>query len=102
MGRYDEAVELARDAKQRLLKKYPATSLLVRRVDVGLGDALRGTGRYAQAESLLLSAYTAFESGRGFSERPREWALIAIVRLYVAQGRGDEAAKYAALERPLR
>jgi hypothetical protein len=102
IGRYDEAVQLSRDAKQRLLKKFPATSPLVHRVDIALGDALRGTGRYAEAEALLLASFAAFESGQGFAKRPRESALTALVRLYDAQGRGAEAAKYAALERPLR
>jgi hypothetical protein len=99
-GRYDEAAQVSQDAKQRLLKRYPPTNRLVHLSDLALGDALRGAGRYAQAESLLLSAFAAFESGRGFSRRPRESALSALVRLYDAEGRGDEAAKYAAMKRP--
>ena len=99
-GRYDESLELARDAKRILRLKYPATNPLVIRADILIGDALRGTGRYAQAESLLLPAFKAFEGGRGFSKRPREHALDALVRLYQAQGRSADAAKYEALRRP--
>ena len=99
-GRYDESLEVARDAKRILLLKYAATSPLVRRVDIMLGEALRGKGRYAEAESLLLPAFNAFESGRGFSKRPREHAVDALVRLYQAQGRSADAAKYEALRRP--
>ncbi|HEY2378158.1 MAG TPA: serine/threonine-protein kinase [Gemmatimonadaceae bacterium] len=99
-GRYDESLELARDARRILGLKYPATSPLVIRAGIALGDALRGTGRYAQAESLLLPAFKAFESGRGFSKRPREYALDALVRLYQSQGRTAEVAKYDALRRP--
>jgi tetratricopeptide (TPR) repeat protein len=98
-GRYDESLDVARDSKRILLLKYPATSPLVRRVDITLAEALRGMGRYAEAESLLLPAFKAFESGRGFSQRPREHAIDALVRLYQAQGRTADAAKYAALRR---
>ena len=71
------------------------------RADIALGDALRGLGKYAQAESLLVSAFKTFESGRGFAKRPREGALSALVRLYEAQGNRAEAARYEALKRPL-
>jgi eukaryotic-like serine/threonine-protein kinase len=99
-GRFDESLEVARDAKRILRLKYPSTSPLVLDVDIAIADALRGAGRYAQAESLLVPAFKAFESGRGFSKRPREYAVEALVRLYEAQGRSAEAAKYAALRRP--
>jgi eukaryotic-like serine/threonine-protein kinase len=99
-GKFDESVEVARDAKRILRLKYPATSPLVRRIDITLADALRGTGKYAEAESLLLPAFKAFENGRGFAKRPREHAVDALVRLYQAQGRSADAAKYEALRRP--
>jgi tetratricopeptide (TPR) repeat protein len=99
--RYDEAATIARDAKRVLLTRYPANNPLVGRADIALGDALRGLGQHADAESLLLSAFKTFESGRGFSKRPRENALAALVRLYDAEGNRAEAAKYQALRRPL-
>ena len=40
-------------------------------------------------------------SGRGFSQQPREYAIAALVRLYEAQGRHAEAAKYEALRHPM-
>jgi serine/threonine-protein kinase len=98
---YEEAAKIARDARRALLEMYPANSPLVGRADIALGDALRGLGKYAQAESLLVSAFKTFESGRGFAKRPREGALSALVRLYEAQGNRAEAARYAALKRPL-
>ena len=99
-GRYEESLDMARDAKRILRLKYPATNPLVIRADVAMGDALRGQRRYAEAESLLVPAFKAFEGGRGFSKRPREHALDALVRLYQAQGRMNDAAKYEALHRP--
>ncbi|HKW47638.1 MAG TPA: serine/threonine-protein kinase [Gemmatimonadaceae bacterium] len=100
MGRYDESLEMTRDAERILRLKYPATSPLVLRADIALAEALRGTGQYAQAESLLLPAFKAFDNGRAFSKRPREHAVEALVRLYQAQGRTAEAARYEALRRP--
>ncbi|HZI40759.1 MAG TPA: serine/threonine-protein kinase [Gemmatimonadaceae bacterium] len=98
-GRYDESLEVARDAERILRLKYPATNRLVLRADIDVAEALRGKGRYAQAESLLLPAFKAFENGRGFSNRPRAHAVDALVRLYQAQGRTADAAKYEALRR---
>jgi hypothetical protein len=72
----------------------------VRRADIALAEALRGKGQYAQAESLLLPAFKTFDNERGFSKRPREHALDALVRLYQAQGRTADAARYEALRRP--
>jgi hypothetical protein len=73
----------------------------VLRTDIALADALRGTGKFAQAESLLLPAFAAFENGRGFAQRAREYAIASLVRLYDAQGRHAEAAKYEALKHPI-
>jgi len=92
-----EAVELASDAERLIRKRYPATSPLVLRVDIALGGALIGTGEFARAESLLLPAFKAFDNERAFSRQPRENALRALVRLYEAQGRHAEAAKYDSL-----
>ena len=99
-SQYDQSLEVARDATRILRLKYPATSPLVLRADIHIAEALRGKGRYVEAESLLLPAFKAFESGRGFSKRPREHAVDALVRLYQAQGRSADAAKYEALRRP--
>jgi hypothetical protein len=59
-----------------------------------VGDAARGLKRYAQAESLLLSAYKRFEIPKPITKQWRVNALHALVRLYEAQGKNSEAAKY--------
>jgi hypothetical protein len=62
-----------------------------------LGDALRAQGSYAEAEPLLLAGYKRFETPKPITERWRRYALGALVRLYEAEGRPDEAAKYRAV-----
>ena len=100
-GQAGEAVALAIDAKRMLRLKYPATSPLVLRADVALGRALVGTKQYAQAESLLVPAFKAFDNGRAFSRQPRENAVRALVLLYDEQGRHSEAAHYDSLRHPI-
>lgn len=100
-GKADEAVVLASDAKRLLRRKYPATNPLVLRVDAALGRALVETKKYAQAESLLVPAFKAFDNGRAFSRQPREIAVGALVRLYEEQGRHSEAAHYDSLRHPI-
>ena len=98
MNRSAEAVTVGRDAERLLRAKYPPTSPLVHRADIMLGDALTGTKQFAEAESLLVSAFKAFDNNRAFSRQPRENAVNALVRLYEAQGRHAEAAHYDSLK----
>jgi len=58
-----------------------------------LGEALRGQGRLPEAEPLLLEGYRAV-MGSASSRRDRPFATASLVRLYEAEGRYDEAAKY--------
>lgn len=100
-GRYDEAVALAQNAVDVLRAKYGRKNPLVIRTEITLADAIRGQGKYAEAEPMLLNAYHTFESGKGFGKAGREYSLGSLVRLYEAQGKAAEAAKYRALRRPL-
>ena len=62
-----------------------------------LGEALRGEHRFAEAEGLLLASYARFEHPNMVTARWRRDALNGLVRLYDAEGKPDEAAKYRAL-----
>jgi len=99
LGRYDEAVTLSRDGLQAFRRKYDDKSPLVNRARFLLGDALRGQGRFAEAEPLLLAGYTALSSGSaaGLAKTWSRGALQALVRLYDAEGKPQEAAKYRSL-----
>ena len=62
-----------------------------------VGEAVRRLERYAEAESLLLSAYKRFEIPKPITMQWHVQSLQALVRLYDAQGKAAEAAKYRAL-----
>ena len=62
-----------------------------------LGDALRGEGRYAEAEPLLLAGYERFKVPNPVTKSWRDHALRSLVRLYEAEGRPGEVEKYQAL-----
>ena len=62
-----------------------------------LGEALRGERRFAEAEALLLASYARFEHPNMVTIRWRRDALNALVRLYEAEGKPVDAAKYRAL-----
>jgi serine/threonine-protein kinase len=96
-GAYDEAASLARDAVRLLRAELGGNSSMVAFAQIALGDALRGQGQYAAAESLLLAGYQRFEIPKPITRQWRGYALAALVRLYDAEGRPDEAARYRAL-----
>jgi hypothetical protein len=70
---------------------------MVFRARTRLGDALRGEGNYAEAEPLLLASYGRFAIPNSVTRPWRAAALHALVRLYEAQGRTEDAAKYRGL-----
>jgi tetratricopeptide (TPR) repeat protein len=96
-GAYDEPASLARDAIRVLRRQLGDDSPLVYHARTHLGDALRGQGRLAEAEPLLLLVYAKFETPKPVNRRWRGYALAALVRLYETNGRFDQAAKYRAL-----
>jgi serine/threonine-protein kinase len=98
LGRYDEAVPLSRQAKETLEHKYDARSQMVVYAGVLLGDALRGEGKFGEAEPLLLAGYERFKNPKGLLPGYRRTTLRALVRLYEAEHKLDEAARYRALD----
>jgi serine/threonine-protein kinase len=58
------------------------------------GDSLSRLGRYDEAEGHLVSGLEVLEPRKDRRTRP---TLLALVRLYEASGRPDEAARYRAL-----
>jgi tetratricopeptide (TPR) repeat protein len=95
--RYEEPAVLARDAIRILRRQLGDGNSLVYHARAHLGDALRGQGKLAEAEPLLLAAYAKFESPKPIARQWHRYAVAALVRLYEAKGRPDEAAKYRAL-----
>ena len=95
-GNYDEAVSVSREAMAMLRKKFADTTAMVARAKLRLGDALRGQGKLMEAERLLLTAHATFTK-RSTRNSWTRGSTRALIRLYEAQGRRDEAARYAAL-----
>ncbi len=97
IGEYKEAETFDRDAIRIYRSMFNDKNAMVVMARDHLGDALRGEGRFAEAESLLLAGYERFKVPNSITKRWRGHALIALVRLYDAEGRAEEAAKYRAL-----
>jgi serine/threonine-protein kinase len=96
-GEYQLAVPLHRVAVRGYRQQYGDSSLMTVRATVYLGDALRGHGALNEAEPLLLAAHAALRDAGNFGASARRLAIESLVKLYEAQGRAQEAAKYRAL-----
>ena len=94
---YAEAEQIVRDAIRILTRQFGDQNAMVVRGQIQLGDVYRHQRRFADAEPLLLAGYRRFEPPRPMTRAWRNSALTSLVRLYEAQGRLDEAAKYRSL-----
>jgi serine/threonine-protein kinase len=97
MGNYLEAEEFDRDAIRILRSNFDDHNAMVVMARDHLAEALRGQGHFAEAETLLLAGYERFKTPNSVTKNWLGHALNALVRLYDAEGRPDEAAKYQAL-----
>jgi tetratricopeptide (TPR) repeat protein len=100
-GQYDEALSLSRHALGVALKQFGATSIMGVHAQVYVADALRGKGRFAEAEPILLAAEARFRTGK--SEIVKGYwrgTAGALARLYDAEGQPEKAAHYRALISP--
>lgn len=96
-GTPGEAAGLARDALRILRRKFGDDNAMVAYARAHLGDALRGQGNLAEAETHLLAAYAKLQTPKPITRQWRGYVLAALIRLEEAKGRPEEAAKYRAL-----
>ena len=102
---YQERGDLARaeqhfrEAVRIYRVNYDGRNLMLGNARISLGDVLRERGKLAEAESLLVGGYTTVRGRRmpGARFRHDSLALASLVKLYEAQGRESEAARYRAL-----
>jgi tetratricopeptide (TPR) repeat protein len=96
---YDRAEPYLREALRALRGQFAGDNLMVLNAQIDLGDALRGRGAFAEAEPLLVGGYEGLRGRRvqALGEDRRPIALASLVKLYQAQRRESEAAKYRAL-----
>ena len=97
VGKYTEAEAFDRDAIRIYRAMFDDKNAMVVMARDHLGDALRGQGRFAEAEPLLLAGYERFKVPNSVTRLWRGHVLTALARLYDAEGRRDEAAKYLAI-----
>jgi serine/threonine-protein kinase len=97
-GMYELAVPTHREAVRLFRQLYGDSSLMTVRGRVYLGDALRGLGSLGEAEAMLLACYETLRDAGSFGTTARRLAIESLVKLYEAQGRAQEAAKYRALK----
>jgi tetratricopeptide (TPR) repeat protein len=97
LGKYTEAEAFDRDAIRIYRSMFDDKNAMVVMARDHLGDALRGEGRFAEAEPLLLAGYERFKVPNSVTKLWRGHVLTALARLYDAEGRHDEAAEYLAI-----
>jgi len=93
-GHYDEALSVVQEAVDALTKQFGAKSAMVLRARVPVADSLRGKRRFAEAEPMLLEAQARFQNSKGLLGAYWRSTAAALTRLYDAEGRPDEAAKF--------
>ena len=96
----EEAELLARHGHLVLSQQFGPDNSMVYFAKMVMGDAVSRLGRFAEAESLLLSAWDRFRDPKPITRGWHVRTLDALIRLYEAQGRDEEAARYRALRPP--
>jgi eukaryotic-like serine/threonine-protein kinase len=92
-GRFEEAAAALRGCLAVRQKAFPEGNWLIAETNSQLGAALAGEGKFAEAEPLLLEAYTTLQAGTAPPDRSRA-ALRRIVQLYESWGKTDRAAEW--------
>jgi tetratricopeptide (TPR) repeat protein len=97
LGQFQEAERVGRDAIRIDAKLLGERSAMVYQAQTYVAGALIGQQRFAEAESLLVGAYVRFEHPNLVTAAWRRDALLGLVRLYDAEHKPAEAARYRAL-----
>jgi tetratricopeptide (TPR) repeat protein len=93
------AEPLAREAVEIRVRDLPAGFWTIETARSSLGATLTALGRYAEAEPLVVPAYTELNRKLGRQARDSQSALERVVRLYEAWGKPEEAQSYRAPRR---
>ena len=95
-GRFAAAEPLAREALEIRAKRMPGTWLYFNALG-HVGWALKGQGEYADAEPLLLKAHEGLWRSADAPAGRKRMPAEALVRLYEATDRPDDAARFREL-----
>jgi serine/threonine-protein kinase len=85
-----------REAYRLRAAVVPAGHWLLASTNSALGEVLTRAGRYAEAERLLVPAEARLTAALGATTEPVQDVWARLEQLYRAQGRTDEAARWAA------
>jgi serine/threonine-protein kinase len=96
IGAYGDGESTARAAIGKMRVRLGAKSGMIDAANVTLANSLRGAGKLADAESLLLAAFRRFDPPKPITRNWHDAAAGALVKLYEAENRPNEAAKYRA------
>ena len=97
LGKYDEALALGQEALGIISRQFGTQSVLYTHAQVLVADALRGQGRYAEAEPMLLAAERRFRNSKGLVNHYWHTSVMALSRLYDAKGQHEKAKRYRAM-----
>jgi len=98
-GRFPAAEAAFREAREGFRHHYGEGSFYTLHAQRMLGEAVRDQGRFEEAEPLLKEAYERLRAERGEADSFTQGALDALVGLYEAWGRPEQAASYRARRR---
>ncbi|HKW49697.1 MAG TPA: tetratricopeptide repeat protein, partial [Gemmatimonadaceae bacterium] len=97
LGKYDEALSYGQDALQRTARLYGTKGALYAHAQVIVADAVRGKGKFSEAEPVLLAAEERFRNKKGLLQNYWRSTVMALSRLYDAEGQHEKSATYRAL-----
>ena len=93
-GACDRAEPLLRAAMAGLRRTIPDDPIRVPWQQRWLGDCLIQTGRYAEAEPVLLESHAALQKARGHDDGFTRKVADLLATLYTTWGKPDQAAPY--------
>ena len=93
-GNHAGSERLVREALQIARRSKPESHVLVAQLQSVLGESVMRSGRYAEAEPLLISSYSVIRTGFDDRARPTRKALKRIVELYRAWGRPEKVQEH--------
>jgi serine/threonine-protein kinase len=93
-GHYQEALEMARDAKAIWLKEFGPDHWRTASASATEGASLVGLKQFDEAEKLLLASYKVLHEERGAMKFYVTSSSRWLAKLYQAMGQPEKAGRY--------
>ena len=95
--RYDEAEPIFREAVEIGREALPENHWAILLWEGALGFSIAGQERFEEAEPLIMDAFLGLKDNPGVPKQFLQMSLDAVIHLYTAWGKPDEAARYKAM-----